>query len=113
MKCSHRGNETFPAWEQIASRRLIKSQLGSHDVLLLIVEVPIRNVVVPIGSRPNYVNAEGWKKFKNIVEFDPNDIKEVNIVIDKNVRLYDLSGRQLKKLHKGLNIIDGKKVLVR
>lgn len=68
---------------------------------------------VPIGSRPNYVNAEGWKKFKNIVEFDPNDIKEVNIVIDKNVRLYDLSGRQLKKLHKGLNIIDGKKVLVR
>jgi len=40
-------------------------------------------------------------------------IKEVNIVIDKNVRLYDLSGRQLKKLHKGLNIIDGKKVLVR
>ena len=50
MKCSHRGNETFPAREQIASRRQTKSPLGCHVVLLLIVEVPIRNVVVELDA---------------------------------------------------------------
>ena len=50
MKCSHRGNETFPGWEQIASRRQTKSPLGCHVVLLLIVEVPIRNVVVELDA---------------------------------------------------------------
>jgi hypothetical protein len=47
----------------------------------------------------------------NIEEFDPTAIQ--NITLDKDVKspVYDLNGRKLKKPGKGINIIDGKKVL--
>lgn len=68
---------------------------------------------VPIGSKESYQNAEGWKYFMNIEEFDPTGIQ--NIPLDKDVKshVYDLNGRRLKETNRGINIIDGKKVIVK
>lgn len=63
----------------------------------------------------NVAKEKGWKVLKsNGAEYkgsDPSGIQ--GITLDKNVNtsIYDLNGRKLKKPGKGINIIDGKKVL--
>ena len=44
---------------------------------------------------------------------DPAGIKGVLVDEDKDVRIYDLMGRRLEKPRKGINIIGGKKVVVK
>lgn len=66
---------------------------------------------VPIGSKELYQNAEGWKNFTNIEEFDPTGIQNITTEKKTNAQIYDLNGRMLKEPQKGINIIDGKKVL--
>ena len=66
---------------------------------------------IPKNSETSYINAGYTYYFKNIVEFDPSGIQ--GITMDKSIKspVYDLNGRKLKKPSKGINIIDGKKVL--
>ena len=66
---------------------------------------------VPAGTKDAYQNADEWKKFWNIIEFDPSGIQ--NSTFDKKVYLsvYDLNGKRLQKPAKGINIIGGKKIL--
>ncbi len=66
---------------------------------------------VPIGSKESYQNAEIWKKFMNIEEFDPTGIQNTTLDMDNPKGIYDISGRKLKEPRKGVNIIGGKKVL--
>lgn len=68
---------------------------------------------VPIGSKGQYAASQGWMDFKTIIEIDPNDI--ATIVSDNNApqQIYDLSGRKHAERQKGLNIINGKKLIVR
>ena len=68
---------------------------------------------VPIGSKTTYRNAEYWKNFTIIVEIDPSGIQTVTLDKDINSPLYDLNGRKLKEPRKGVNIIGGKKVLLK
>jgi hypothetical protein len=76
---------------------------------------------VPIGSKIKYEQSTGWNKFKNIIEFDPNTfdpailsvqgiIMDVN---DDNTPIYNLRGQRLSSPQKGINIINGKKVIVK
>lgn len=68
---------------------------------------------VPEGSLSDYQNAAEWKKFKNIRTFDTTGITDVEAdTHGKNV-YYDLSGRRLSAPKKGLNIINGRKVMVK
>lgn len=53
---------------------------------------------VPLGSMSDYMNADGWKDFKNIVEYDPNQgpttietIREQSAV---SRQIFDLQGRR-------------------
>ena len=68
---------------------------------------------VPEGSVEAYRNAEEWKKFKNIKEFDPAGISDVRASRNSKNARYDLSGRRLTAPVKGLNIVGGKKVMVK
>ncbi|MCR4922063.1 MAG: leucine-rich repeat domain-containing protein [Bacteroidaceae bacterium] len=73
---------------------------------------------VPIGCKALYEEAEGWKLFANIVEFDASDVKaeESPEVVESDC--YDLLGRNIGKRQPGLNVVrtsDGnvRKVMVR
>jgi len=69
---------------------------------------------VPQEALTAYKNAEYWKNFQNIKGFDPTGI--IGIEADGNGKrnvYYDLNGRRLSAPKKGLNIINGKKVIVK
>lgn len=72
------------------------------------------NVYVPIGSLEAYQQADVWKDFRNLQEKDLTGIETV--VTDgsntDNV-IYDMQGRRLDAPKSGLNIINGKKVMIR
>ena len=67
---------------------------------------------VPAGTIDRYMATEGWKKFQNIVELDP---AAINAVAKKpeNSAIYDLNGMRLTQPQKGINIIGGKKVIIK
>jgi len=68
---------------------------------------------VPVGTKAKYEATEGWKEFKNIVEMDPSGIATVLTEQKANETIYNLSGQRFAKPRRGLNIIGGKKVVVR
>jgi len=68
---------------------------------------------VPTGSKNAYLNAEYWKNFTNIVEIDSSGIQSITLDKDINAPIFDLNGRKLKEPSKGINIIGGKKYLVK
>lgn len=68
---------------------------------------------VPIGTADLYRTADCWKNFASIEEFDPAGIKDIPADADGAVVIYDLQGHRLAKPQRGLNIINGKKVLMK
>ena len=69
---------------------------------------------VPIGCKSIYQSTEGWKNFQNIVELDPSTLgKHVTMDADKDAPVFDLFGHKLAQPKKGVNIINGKKVVVK
>lgn len=84
---------------------------------------------VPKGTKDLYQFMNGWSKFQNIVDSipqeylyllnddDPNsDGTGISVVkggIPGNAKIYDLQGRRLAKPVKGINIINGRKVVVK
>lgn len=72
------------------------------------------NVYVPIGSLEAYQQADVWKDFHNLQEKNLTGIETVvaNGNNTDNV-IYDMQGRRLDAQKAGLNIINGKKVMIR
>ena len=68
---------------------------------------------VPTGSVETYKKTMGWQDFKNIVEFNPTTIEVVNRSNNKKMVVYDLSGRAVTQPRKGINIINGKKYVIK
>lgn len=69
---------------------------------------------VPIGSEQKYREAEGWKLFVNIVGVeDPAGIATVYTEQNGNEPIYNLSGQRLAAPRRGLNIIGGRKVVMK
>ena len=67
---------------------------------------------VPQGSKEAYQAADYWKEFKEIIEIDPAGINQ--ITNDKNnVTIFTLDGKRSNRPQKGINIIGGKKVVVK
>jgi Leucine-rich repeat (LRR) protein len=71
-------------------------------------------------------NLKGWKvmgydvayedvggRFFDYEGSDPAGIQTITLDNDSNVLIYDLNGRKLVKSNKGVNIIDGKKVIIK
>ena len=68
---------------------------------------------VPKGTINKYKATTGWKDFVNIVEGVPDGINGIHLDSNKAIPIYDLNGRPVTNPQKGINIIDGKKVMVR
>ena len=68
---------------------------------------------VPKGTIDKYKATDGWKEFQNIVEGTPTGIKVIENTQNKNATVYDLNGVRLPAPKKGINIINGQKVVVK
>ena len=71
------------------------------------------DVYVPIGTAEQYKTKKFWKDFVNINEFDPTGIINVTENIETPSIIFDIQGRKLSKTKRGINIINGKKVLIK
>lgn len=67
---------------------------------------------VPVGMIDKYKATDGWSDFNTIVEGVPSGIKGMLLDSDKNYPIYNISGRKLEAPQKGINIINGKKVIM-
>ena len=68
---------------------------------------------VPVGTIDKYKATNGWKDFAYIVEGTPTGIKVIENTQNKNATVYDLNGVRLSEPKKGINILNGKKVVVK
>ena len=64
---------------------------------------------VPVGSYERYKNADYWKNFLNIVEFDPTGIEgifnDTAMSDSHNNAFYTIDGRKMEHLQRGVNIV--------
>lgn len=74
---------------------------------------------IPFGTRDAYI-AAGWTEdvFKGgIVEMEPTDIEPILMTQqdskDKNDKVFNLQGQRLGRMQRGVNIVKGKKILVK
>ena len=69
---------------------------------------------VPKGTKAKYEAAKGWKDcFARIVEGDPTAIESIQAGAKADNAVYSLSGQRLDAPRKGINIINGKKVVIK
>ncbi|MBQ8220379.1 MAG: leucine-rich repeat domain-containing protein [Bacteroidaceae bacterium] len=69
------------------------------------------DLFVPQGTKDAYQAATGWKNFYSISDTLPSGI--CDIAVGQSSKIYNLNGRELQTPQQGINIINGKKVLVR
>lgn len=58
-------------------------------------------------------NHEEADEMTKIINISTNGIEDLNDSTDASQAIYDLQGRRLSEPQKGINIIDGKKILVK
>ena len=68
---------------------------------------------VPKGTIDKYKATGGWKDFAYIVEGTPTGIKVIENTQNKNATVYDLNGVRQSEAKRGINILNGKKVVVK
>lgn len=73
---------------------------------------------VPMEAVEDYKIANGWCDFTHIVGFDTTGIKDIEDITSMNAearkqRIYSISGVRMSKPKPGLNIINGRKVIVK
>ena len=68
---------------------------------------------VPVGTIEKYKTTTGWTDFAHIVEGIPAGIKVVENTQNKNATIYDLNGVRQSEAKRGINILNGKKVVVK
>ena len=68
---------------------------------------------VPKGSKEAYQAADYWKEFKEIIEIDVTGIDKITNNKKNNSTIFTLDGKRIDKPQKGINIINGKKVVVK
>ena len=70
---------------------------------------------VPKGTRELYKSTKGWNVFLNIVEMDvePTKILQLETESEGESIIFGLDGKRRSNPHKGLNIMKGKKFMVK
>lgn len=70
-------------------------------------------VYVPQEALSAYQNAVTWRNFWNLQGFNPTGIENVKVGNKDAEVYYDLNGNRLDAPKRGLNIINGKKIIVK
>lgn len=68
---------------------------------------------VPSGTIEKYKATDGWKDFVFIEEGIPAGINVVKNTKNNNTTIYDLNGVRQDELKRGINIVNGKKVVIK
>lgn len=68
---------------------------------------------VPVGTINKYKSTDGWKDFANIKEGEPSGINVVENTSKHMTTIYDLNGVRQPEPKKGINIVNGKKIVVK
>lgn len=68
---------------------------------------------VPVGTKEKYMATDGWMDFANIVEGTPTGIGVVEKTKNNDTTIYNLNGVRQPKAKKGINIVNGKKIIVK
>ena len=68
---------------------------------------------VPQGSKEAYKAADYWKEFKEIIEIDPAGIDQIMSNGQNHAKMFTLDGKRINEPQKGINIIGGRKVVVK
>ena len=68
---------------------------------------------VIVGSKSAYQAADYWKEFKEIIEIDVTGIDQITNNKKNNSTIFTLDGKRSDRPQKGINIINGKKVVVK
>lgn len=72
------------------------------------------NVYVPKEALADYQKTDGWKDLWNLQGFDPTAVDGIEADEDNGPKAYyDLQGRKSDAPRRGLNIVNGKKILVK
>ena len=83
-------------------------------VVIALTILKTATLYVPKGMKVLYQARTGWKNFQNIVEIEmPDGINGITIDGQKDAIVYSLSGQKLSAPKKGINIVNGKKVVVK
>jgi len=92
-----------------------KDVFGGYGIDAQWFDFTTATLYVPVGTKAKYEATPAWNLFQNIVEKDLTSIKEtVQQTLDTAVPvIYNLSGQKLTTPKKGLNIINGKKVVIK
>lgn len=77
---------------------------GKYDIVTL---------YVPENSLTLYYRTAAWNRFENIIPYDPSKLKEVETNGKSKNTIYSISGQLLSKPIKGINIINGKKCVIK
>ena len=86
-----------------------------HAYSAFICEENLGNIVlyVPQASMEKYKESEYWSQFKEIRSIETAGIADVETGRENPEVIHDLQGRRLKHIAPGINIVNGKKILVR
>lgn len=105
------------AFSDCSGIKEIKSHINSPFTISTLcfnnVNIDAIKLYVPQGTKAKYETTNGWEEFKNIIEMSGTAVN--NIIADdvKTSDIYSISGKLLTTPEKGINIINGRKVIVK
>ena len=90
-----------------------KDVFGGYGMDAQWIDFTSATLYVPVGTKTKYEATPAWNLFQIIVEKAPDHIYDIEHEAVGNASVFSLSGQRLETPKKGINIIGGRKVIVK